>query len=64
MFGIGDDKLIGIIFFDVVYGFFKSDLFFYIYIFVEGQIGFISDVIVSCCIDNCFIESEDGIWII
>lgn len=34
------------------------------YTFVEGQIGFISDAIVSRCIDNCFIESEDGIRII
>lgn len=36
MFCIGNDELVGIVFFDVGYSFFESDLFFYVYVFIKG----------------------------
>ncbi len=55
-FGVGNDKLVGIVFFDILHSFLKSDPAFYAPTFVESEIGFVGYAKVGCCIDDGFVS--------
>ena len=61
-FGIGDDKLVGIVLLDVVHGLFKGNPAFYSHALIESEIRFVGDTQVGCCIDNRFVEGKDGVF--
>ena len=60
--GIGYDELVRVVLLDVVYGLFKGNPAFYSHALIEGEIRFVGDTQVGCCIDNCFVEGEDRVF--
>lgn len=55
------DDYVGGCFLYIVDGFFEWFLVLWIEVFVKSDVWFVSYVVIVCCIDDCFIESEN--WV-
>ena len=54
-FGVGNDKLVGIVLLDILHSFLKSDPAFHAHTFIESEVRFVGNAKVDCCIDDGFV---------